>query len=124
MKVAIDIGHIPHYQRDMHDRLINWAMWAKPGKTASICPMFMALGFKSNTRQWHPVEFRPTCDIFDAADMEKMICKLPKENRDALIWFYIYSGVSATKARKALGSTLEALNDRIIDARQMLMNRC
>lgn len=55
--------------------------------------------------------------------MEKAICQLPAPNRDALIWFYVYSNVTVTKARKAMGATIEALNSRVVDGRQMLMNR-
>jgi hypothetical protein len=117
----IDLNAVPHHQRDMHSRLLNWAMWAKPGTSGKIHPMWAQS--KSNAWQWHPREFRPTCDTLDAHVMEKEICKLPKDFRDALIWFYIFSNVSVTKARKALAATIEGLNSRVIDGRQMLLNR-
>lgn len=117
----IDLNSIPHHQREIHERLVNWAMWAKPGQGGKIHPMWAQS--KSNAWQWHPREFRPTCDTLDAHEMEKAICKLPKEFKDALIWFYIYGNVSVTKARKALGATIEVLNSRVICGRQCLMNR-
>lgn len=121
MTVKVDVGHIPHHQRDMHDRLVNWAMWAKPGQSASICPMFKTT-FKSNSFQWHQPEFRPTCDTLDAVVIEKAICKLPKANRDALVWWYIYR-CGALKARKAFGVTEAGLNDLVVNGRQMMMDR-
>lgn len=122
MKVKVDVGHIPHHQGEMHDELLNWAMWAKPGTSASICPMFRAMGYMSNSRQWHQPDFRPTCDILAAQAMEKLICKLPKVNRDALVWFYIHR-FGALKARKLFAVTEEGLNSLVVNARQMLMNR-
>lgn len=121
MKEKVDIGRVPHHQREVHEDLKNWAMWAKPGQSASICPMFKAMGYKSNSRQWHPVEYRPTCDIIAAQFMEKAICKLPKQNRDALIWWYIYPS-GALKARKFFGVTEFGLDKLVVDARQMIMN--
>jgi hypothetical protein len=117
----IDLNAIPHHQKDMHDRLCNWAMWAKPGGSGKIHPMWAQS--KSNAWQWHPREYRPSCNTLEAHDMEKQITKLPEKNRNALIWFYIYANVSATKARKWLGLTSDALAGTVIDARQMLMNR-
>jgi hypothetical protein len=78
---------------------------------------------KSNAWQWHPREFRPTCDTQDAHVMEKEICKLPEKERKAIIWFYILAHMTVTTVRKGLGLTIEGLNNTIISARQMLMNR-
>lgn len=120
-KQSVDINHVPHHQREMHSRLLNWAMWVKPGQSASICPMFKTT-FKSNSFQWHAPEYRPTCDVIDAQYMEKQVCKLPKKERDALVWWYVYK-TGALKARKFFGETLEGLNGLVVNGRQMLINR-
>ena len=117
----IDMNAVPSHQKEMHDELINWAMWAKPGSGQKMHPMWAQS--KSNAWQWHPREFRPTCDVLQAQKTEKAICKLPSLHRNALIWFYIYSEVTVTKARKWLGVTIEMLNRLVNESRQMLMNR-
>lgn len=121
MKEKIDIGRVPAHQHFMHERLVNWAMWAKPGQSVSICPMFKQA--KSNSFQWHPPEYRPTCDTLDAQYMEKAICKLPDDNRKALVWWYIYR-TGELAFRKKLGVTLERLDILVINGRQHLMNTC
>ena len=118
---SLDIGRVPHHQTDIHKRLQNWAAWVTPGNNLSICPMFKAT-FKSNSWQWHAPEYRETCDTNDAWKMEKEVCKLPKPNRDALVWWYVYR-TGALKARKFLGVTLQGLDDLVVNGRQMLMNR-
>ncbi len=119
MKEKIDIARVPDHQKDMHDRLVNWALWAKPGQSVSICPMFRQA--KSNAFQWHPPEYRPTCDTLDAQYMEKAICKLPADNRKALVWWYIFR-TGELAFRKKLGVTLDRLDALVVNGRQHLMN--
>lgn len=121
MKKKIDIARVPAHQHSMHERLNNWAMWAKPGQSVSICPMFRQA--KSNAFQWHPPEYRPTCDTIDAQFVEKAVCKLPSEMRKAIVWWYIFR-TGELAFRKKLGVTLERLDTLVINARQSLMNSC
>jgi hypothetical protein len=54
--------------------------------------------------------------------VEKAICKLPKEHREALCWWYLYPQITVTKARKYFGQTVAGLDKLVTDARQMLLN--
>jgi hypothetical protein len=117
----IDIGAVPHHQREMHKRLENWKRWAKPGAACAISPMFRTT-FTSNSRQWHAPEHRETCDNADATMIEKAICKLPKDHREAICWWYLYPNITATKARKYFGQTVVGLDKLVVDSRQMLLN--
>lgn len=115
----IDIGRVPEHQKHIHERLVNWAMYVKPGQSANISPMFRQC--KSNAFQWHPPEYRPTCDTQDGHLVEKAVCKLPKQNRDAIVWWYVYR-FGELKARKMLGTTQAGLDRLVIDGRSMLAN--
>ena len=115
-----DIGRVPHHQHAIHDRLVNWAMYVKPGQSVNVSPMFRQC--KSNAFQWHAPEYRPTCDTQDGHKVEKAICKLPAMNKDALVWYYLYR-FGVLKARKLFGLTEAALDKLVIDSRTMLANR-
>ena len=51
------------------------------------CPMFRALGVKSNSWQWHAPEIRDTIDTLDAMRLEKAVAALPgqAQNRYTLV---------------------------------------
>ena len=120
MKTPLDI--VPLHQEEIHIKLMNWAMWVKPGQSASVCPMFQALGYKSNARQWHQPEYRETCRPLEAQAMEKLVCQLPESNRKAIVWWYVYCS-GALKMQRRLGVNAEGLNSLVVNARTMLVNR-
>lgn len=116
--MKIDFFNIPPHQEAIHDRLENWARWVKPGQGAAVCPMFRMA--KSNSRQWHSPEIRPTCNTLDAVEVEKSIRKLPKPHMTALRWYYVHR-TGERKARQELSITRQALHELVIEARGMLV---
>lgn len=117
----VDLFVVPESQTDIHTRLMNWAMWVKPGYGSTVHPMWRHA--QSNARQWHYPEFRPSCDTLDAAMVEKEIRKLPEKHGYSLRWWYVYQ-YPEQRIRREMGLTKEALQRIVIDARTMLRNRC
>jgi hypothetical protein len=115
----VDLFLVPDRQVPTHIRLENWAMWVRPYYPAGICPMFRMA--KSNSRQWHVPELRPTCDTKDAMLVEKTIRKLPEKHLAVIRWYYV-TRTPELRIRKALGLTKQDLNAMVIDARQMVGN--
>jgi hypothetical protein len=124
----IDFFLVEPHQLPMHERLMNWSRWVKPGFPSWQAPMWRQ--GKSNSRQWHQPEPRITVDTLDGHAIEKAVFDLPTPHRDALRWCY-FSGcaprrrdyVSPMDMRRKLGVTAEGLMQLIRDGRQMLMNR-
>lgn len=111
-----DIFYIPPNQQTIHVRLENWARWVKPGHGTAVCPMFRMA--RSNSRQWHQPEVRPTCDTKDAQLMERTIRKLPETHAMLIRWWYVWQ-YPELKIRRQLGITRELLLENIIIARDM-----
>lgn len=121
---SVDFHHVEEHQRPIDDRLKNWGYWLMPRQPQLRCPMFSRA--LSQARQWHPPEYRQTCDILDAQLMEKMVCALPEKHRQAIQWAYVWNythKVSPTAAAKYLGVSLQGLYELIRNGRQMLINR-
>lgn len=117
----VDLFLIPDNQMEMHNKLVNWAMWVRPGYGSAVHPMWR--NARSNGRQWHLPEIRPTCDTLAAHLMEKQVCALPNKHRICIKWYYV-TQESEMKARRILGLTRDGLHQMVIDARSMLKNRC
>jgi hypothetical protein len=117
----IDFFLVEPHQLPMHERLMNWSRWVKPGIATYPQPIW-ALG-KSNGRQWHVPVLRETVDTLDAMKIEKAVGALPSAHRDAIRWAYVFPYVSVTKMRRVLGLTNEGLAKHINDSRIMLVNR-
>jgi len=93
-------------------------MWVRVRPHSVVAPMWK---FYKAPPQWEPKEYRPTCDILDAQDFEKMVFKLPERHREALRWRYVYGG-SPLRACKALGLSYDGLHRHVRDGRQMVIN--
>lgn len=117
---SVDFHHVEDHQKDIDEKLHNWARWVTPRAPSWVSPMFRMA--KSNSRQWHQPEIRETCDIIGAMLMEKEVCKLPEPHRAAIRWHYVIK-CGPVKACKALGLTTEGLAKTVRDGRQMLINR-
>jgi hypothetical protein len=115
----IDFNHVQASHADIHKRLLNWGAWCKDSKGNSIAPMFR--NYKSKWRQWHEPEIRDVVDGIDAQRIQKLMVKLPIDQRRCLAWFYT-SNKTPSSARRELGRTLEALHQLLIDSRQMVIN--
>lgn len=112
-----DIFYIPPSQQAIHSRLDNWSRWVKPGKGSAVCPMFRLA--RSNSRQWHQPELRPTCDTKDAQHIERTIRKLPETHALIIRWWYVWQ-YPELKIRRQFGLTRESLLNSIIIARDMV----
>lgn len=92
MKRYVDFNQIEPQHNDVHIRLNNWAAWlrVKSGGGYTQSPIWKK--FRSAAWQWHPPEYRESCDILDAQRVEKMVSALPTGPRDTLRWWYVYGG--------------------------------
>lgn len=115
----IDFYVIEPKQEEIHKRLENWAAWCKGGVGgSSALPMF---------RLYRPDNFErgtyvDQVDGTDAQRIAKGLVHLPTKHRVALNWFYV-KPVSPLKTCKALGLSMEGLNEHVREGRQMLINR-
>ena len=114
-----DLFKIPENQREIDSRLNNWAMWVTPGIGRAVCPMFKMA--KSNSRQWHQPEIRPTCDTKDAQKIEKAIRLIPNTSQTLLRWYYVFRGPEV-KIRRKLNLSHEELMISVIAARNLLQS--
>ena len=110
---AVEIGHIA-----IHDRLRNWARWVVVRPQARAHPMFRLY---KPPPQWEPRELRESCDLLDAALMEKLVRKLPPKHRGAVRWNYVWRQTPAVAVRE-LGLSYDGLYRHLREGRQMLVN--
>jgi len=115
-----DLFVIPEHQLEMHKRLVNWAMWVRPGYGSKVHPMWA--NARSNARNWHVPEVRDTCDTLDASRLEKAVRQLPEKSAYLMRWYYVWCWAEM-RVRRELGMTREGVLKSTIDARQMLINR-
>ena len=105
----------------IHARLENWAQCVRVGRFRTK-PHPMWANSRSNARQWHAPEPRPTMDPLDGQRMEKAVYTLPEPNREAIRWSYVYQ-TGPVKACRALGVTAEGLAELVHQGRDMLVSR-
>lgn len=115
------LDEIEEKHRAIHARLINWARWVRPRRSAGfIQPMFRG---SRTSRQWDSDPHIPTTvDMLDAQWIEKAVCKLPEPHRLSLKWHYVYP-VDPRRICRALGLNRDGLAHLVRDGRQMLTNR-
>ncbi len=118
----IDFFIIEPSQLDMHRRLENWSRYVSGGRGSWTQAPIWKLG-KSNGRQWHQPEFRPSVDTLDGHKLEKAVAALPEPHRDAIRWAYVFTYINPGKMRRHLGVTDSGLAKLVKDARSMLVNR-
>lgn len=122
MTKYVDFDAVEAKHQTIHKRLANWASWVSVRHINQWAASSLWLQVKSNAWQWHPPEYRETCDIIDAQYLEKEICKLPRPHADALRWCYVFRTSPGFMASK-MGVNKSGLARLIRDGRQMLMNR-
>lgn len=115
----IDFHAVHDMHIEIHRRLLNWARWVTPGTKSWVSPMFRQC--KSNAWQWHPPEFRESCDVLDAMKLEKTISTMPIKHRDTIRWAYVVC-CPPSRAQRAFGLTKEGLMKHLEDGRAMLKN--
>lgn len=115
-----DFHYIAPEQKAIDERLENWARYVQVKSPSWVSPIWK-LG-KSNGRQWHEPEYRPSCDTLDGHVLEKAVYALPSLHREVLRWAYVYR-YHEQRFRKQNGLTRESLHQVLQDARRMLINR-
>lgn len=117
---VVDFNYVAPAQRPMHDRLENWARWARPSYGTGCHPMFR--GYVAEQARRAAVDAGPEIDGKDASVMQRAIGFLPESHRHVINWAYIQRGRPRPICEK-LGCTKDMLLRMLIDARQMLINR-
>lgn len=64
-----DYHHVSPEHEAVHNRLVNWALWADPRTASTVAPMFRL--FRSKARQWHQPRLQPALDTLDAIKLER-----------------------------------------------------
>jgi hypothetical protein len=118
-KHIVDFHHVQPDHKLTHDMLLNWALWVAVRPQYSVHPMFRQ--YRSHAWQWHSPGYRPTCDILQAQEVEKLMRHLPKRHRDALVWSYVVRSGPA-HARKVLACSYSELGELINQGRSMVSN--
>lgn len=118
MKNSVDFNHVPAEQAAIHDRLVNWAKWAKGSRPGNVHPMFR----QYRNDYWEQAPAPSRTDTLDAVNVQKVMKDIPERNRIAVQWCYIIRS-SPTKACQALGTSRDGLMQLINDGRLMIRNR-
>lgn len=75
--------------------------------------------YRSHAWQWHPREYRATCDVIQAQEVERLVAKLPPTHREALRWAYVYRCTPA-RACRVLVLKYDGLARHVHDSRSMM----
>jgi DNA-directed RNA polymerase specialized sigma24 family protein len=118
---APDFHAVDQQHEAIHARLLNWAEYVRDRRPGWPTHPMWRQG-RSNSRQWHPPEYRPTLDLLDGHELEKAVAALPARHRDAIRWSYVYRTTPAVAVR-LLACTYDGLHGLVKDGRTMLCNR-
>ena len=119
---SIDFHQVPQHQREMDNRLANWARWCMGSYRPETNALARLLAPTAASRGHYILTGAPPVDTKDAGKIAKGVAELPEKHRLAVSWHYIRP-VNPSRARKQLGVTLDGLQRLVIDGRQMLINR-
>lgn len=117
MRAIIDFNHVSPEQYAIHDRLINWAKWARGSRSANVHPMFR----QYRNDYWQPSPSQTYTNAIDATEVQKVMKDLPEQHRIAVQWCYI-SRTGPTAICQRIGTNREGLMKLIVDGRAMLKN--
>jgi len=113
---AVREGHIA-----IHDRLVNWSLWARDGRGGSST---LAM-FKFYRDGYHEIQAAPAViDEIDATAIQKSFTTLPEKHRHALGWVYCKPWIPVHIVRRVLGLRTDALVELVNDSRTMMKNIC
>lgn len=121
----VDFASVPVSQWALHDRLENWARWARGGsgesaRMQSAAPMFRLFQSTEAKRTYGEATTVPI-DRDDAIKIAKAVGHLPLQKRKAIHWYYLAPRDPAGKARE-LGVEIQKLADLVRDGRTMLLD--
>lgn len=120
----VDFAAVPVSQWNMHDRLTNWARWARGGSGESArmeaaTPMFR-LYRSSEAKRAYGEETSVPVDKGDAIRVAKAVGHLPPQKRSAIHWYYLQGGKNPAGCARDMGVELHRLAQLVLDARVML----
>lgn len=120
----VDFASVPVSQWKMHDRLDNWARWARGSQrqTGMASPMFSLYRSTEVQRRRSGEETPVPIDKMDAQAVAKGVSALPDKHRRAIQWHYLHPRNPSGQARE-LGVSMEGLALLVRDGRQMLINQ-
>ena len=116
----VDFHEVSAAHEVIHARLQNWAASVQGRHRNSVAPMFR--DYRSPARARDQIEAKCPIDYGDARRIGAAVTMLPTRNRMAIQWSYVLRS-SPTAGRKYVGCTTDELQQYVIDARQMLVNR-
>ena len=121
MKVTTDpdFHFVEPQHKVIHKDLENWALYIRVRPQSWMGPIWK-LG-RSHGRQWHSPEILPPIRPLDAMEIEKLVRELPKKQRAAIRWNYVYRD-SPAKAIRQIGTTYQGLAELVRIGRVMLIN--
>jgi len=116
----VDFFTIRSGHEAIHERLRNWALWARGGRGgSSTLPMFRFY----RPDGYHELAVGIPIDSLDATSLQKLMVVLPEKNRWAVQWAYAYPFVHVQKVCRVLAVSRDALCELVHDGRTMLRNR-
>lgn len=116
--MIVDFNHVPAEQLEIHDRLANWAKWARGGNSGNVHPMFR----QYRNDYWEPTPPMAQADTLDAVEVQKVMKDIPEKQRIAVQWCYILR-TGPTKFCRELGVSKDGLMALINQGRTMIVNR-
>ena len=120
---AIDFHAVRPEHFNIHDRLLNWAVYITPGRGGTATsPMFRQY---RSTEVWQQHVASRIVNKLDGAKMETAVWMLPEPERTAIRWSYYYSqhGCPVWKVCKVMGVNQATLEGLVHTGRTMLRNR-
>lgn len=121
----VDFASVPPSQWAMHDRLLNWAKWARGSSRFDRMPgtpMFGLYRSSDARREYGATETSVPIDNRDATRIQVGVSALPDKHRRALHWCYLHPK-NATSMARELGLSLQGMAQMIKDARTTMINR-
>lgn len=121
---APDAYTVPPEHEAVHARLENWGRWVRrSGGASPACSPMFRLYRPSNAREMAPPAPSFPPDPVDALLVERAVRGLPERPREALRWFYCFTGTSPSNCARYLGLRPQALPALVAEGRAMLRAR-
>jgi hypothetical protein len=119
VRTHVDFHAVEPQHAAVHERLENWARWARGSSTGpATSPMFRLY---RPTQQWRQVvEIGRPVNTADAIKVQRAMVRLPEAHRHALAWCYIVRSNPRGCAQR-LGESMEGLALLIRCGRDMLV---
>lgn len=118
----IDFHSVEPAHIAVHERLLNWARWVRPGRGhTGLHPMFRQ--FRRTETVLDPTPAHIPIDSADGMLIEKAVIKLPDAQKGALQWHYVFPFIEVGKACRLLAVSGPGLQELVRTGRTMLKNR-